>query len=152
MENLSHISTVVMPTVLQLLVDEGASTPVQAQLQYDPTDPYAVSLVLTTPDGPNTWFFARELLVLGQVETAGVGDIQIWPGSGEHGDAVLIELTTDENEAILAASSSEVTAFLEATFRVVAAGAESDLCDIDAMIAGILDGAANRTEERASED
>lgn len=134
----NRLAQLIMPTVLGLVVDGRPSEPLQAEFQYDPQDPYAVRLVLRTPEGPNTWLFGRELLVVGQVEPVGTGDIHVWPGVTELGEVVLIEFTSDEDEAVLAVRSSVVTEFLDRSFELVGVGAETDHCDVDAVVTLIL--------------
>jgi hypothetical protein len=128
----------VLPTVLHLLDEEGPSAPVPVEFQYDLADPYAVALTFAAPHGPNSWIFARELLALGLVEGVGEGDIHVWPGITEQGQVLLIELSTNDGEAVLSARPSEVRAFLDKSFEMVAAGAEGEHCDVDALIASVL--------------
>ena len=133
-----HLALLTTPTVLELLVDGEQNVPTQAEFRYNPSDPYAVQLVVSSGEVTRTWLFARELLVVGLVEAAGLGDIQIWPGFTDVGEVVLIELASEEDEVILAARSSEVTRFLDRTFDLVGVGAETDFCDVDALITMIL--------------
>src|ERR1700741_1086610 len=126
----NRLTQLIAPTVLDLVVDEGPNVHLAAEFQYDMNDPYAVRLVLSGPEGPNTWLFGRELLVVGLVEPVGIGDIHVWPGVTKLGEVVLIEFTSDEEEAIVAARSSEVTKFLDRSFELVGVGAESDHCDV----------------------
>lgn len=130
-----------MPATLALLVDEGPSTEIEVEFRYDCSDPYAVQLVFVGLEKPTTWIFARALLAGGAIEPTGDGDIHIWPGATEQGESlVLIELATDEEEAILAALSTDIAAFLAKTDERVAPGTESDHYDIDAVIADMLAG------------
>src|ERR1700709_1330862 len=62
---------------LELIDPSGAVTPIDAQLHYDPRDPYAVTAVFMT--GPNAvaWTFGRELLSSGLYEPCRDGDLHL---------------------------------------------------------------------------
>lgn len=131
---------VLVPTVLSLLQDGGPGIALDGELRYDVTDPYAVHLVIGGPDRPTSWIFARELLVDGQLGTAGLGDIQVWPASTEEGPVLLVELATDEVEAVLSLRLSDVRVLLDRSDELVRPGTEADHCDIDSIIAAALAG------------
>src|ERR687888_175865 len=63
-------------------VEVETSLHLRASLKYDPTDPYAVHVMFhpdTSGAEPVSWSFARELLVTGIDEAAGMGDVRVWP-------------------------------------------------------------------------
>ena len=50
---------------LEFVDTEGLSTPIDAEFEYNPADPYAVSILFTDEPAPVRWTFARELLIEG---------------------------------------------------------------------------------------
>jgi hypothetical protein len=122
---------------LQLL--DGAE-PVTGTFSYLPSDPWAVSATFTSPAaGSVTWTFARELLVHGQYEPTGDGDVHIWPClSAEASAVVVIELDPDQHSVLLEAPARELHAFVEATLAVVPLGRESEHLDLDADLEKLL--------------
>jgi hypothetical protein len=125
-------------TPLALTVTTGAAeAELDAELRYDPADPFAVSLAIGTDCGePVIWTFARDLLAAGITAPSGEGDITIEPDTGE--ERVLhITLATD-CMATMIASSDRVVEFLVETFALVPTGAELDRVDLDAEIAALL--------------
>jgi hypothetical protein len=108
-----------------------------AELVYDPDDACAVTMVLQTASGPVGWTFARELLVDGQYEPAGDGDVHVWPCLSPSGEAVVIvELCSPVGGTLLQLPTRAVHDFVYATLDAVPAGAE--LLDVDAWIEQIL--------------
>jgi len=138
-------TTFVQPTRLLVLEDEGTGALVNAQFNYDPQDPYAVSLVIggvDEADGPITWTFARDLLFIGLGEPVGDGEVHVFPGESDDGlPLLLIELSDDVVEILLGAARPDVEAFMAMTYGMVAPGQESDFLDVDALITAILDAA-----------
>src|SRR5437764_2109809 len=72
-------------TPLSLTVSTGtAEAELDAELRYDPADPFAVTLAIGTEFGePVIWTFARDLLASGVTAVTGEGDISIEPDMGE---------------------------------------------------------------------
>jgi hypothetical protein len=125
-------------TPLALTVMTGAAeADLQAELRYDPADPFAVSLAIGTECGePVVWTFARELLSAGISGPVGEGDITIEPhADGER--QLQITLATD-CLATMVAPADRVLEFLVETFALVPTGAELDRVDLDAEIAALL--------------
>lgn len=107
----------------------GIEFDLPATFAYSTSDPYAVRLELHADAGePVVWVFARCLLTEGTGALAGAGDVQVWPAIGGQ---MVIRLMPPSGPA-------EFTRFLEATYRLVATGAEPGWTDIDAGIASIL--------------
>jgi hypothetical protein len=108
-----------------------------AEFVYDPADACAVTLVLQTPSGPVDWTFARELLVDGQYEPAGDGDVHVWPCLSASGEAVVIvELCSPVGETLLQFASRAVQEFVYSSAAVVPIGAEE--VDVDSWIDQLL--------------
>ena len=132
---------VTQPLTMDLISGVGVR-PVEAELEYDPTCPYAVTARFTVDDATVTWTFARDLLGQGVFEPAGSGEVRIRPDLDDAGHAaVLIELHSPQGVALLLAPSSEVARFLDRSTNAVRPGTESGYLDIDATIDAVLVGA-----------
>ena len=124
---------------LELIDAVGTATPMQADLTYDPRDPFAVTAVFMTGAGNVRWTFGRDLLVEGVYEPAGDGDVHVWPCLDSDGHAVvIIELCSPDGEALVQARTTDLTTFVERMTTLVAPGTESEHLDIDATIAAIF--------------
>jgi len=129
-------------TPLSLIVSTGTGeAELDAELRYDPADPFAVSLAIGVDCGdPVVWTFARELLAAGVNSPSGEGDITLEPDMSEGfgGERQLrITLATDCMATMLA-STDRVVEFLVESYAVVPTGAELDRVDFDAEIAALL--------------
>jgi hypothetical protein len=125
---------------LDLIDATGAATPIDAELQYDPRDPYAVTTVFMTGRSQVRWTFGRDLLAAGLYEPAGDGDVHVWPCLDAEGHAVVIvELCSPDGEALVQAKTGDLSAFVDRMSKAVAPGTESDYLDLDAAIAAILE-------------
>jgi len=131
---------VVTQTVTLELIDQtGAATPIEAELQYDPRDPYAVTTVFMTGSSQVRWTFGRDLLTEGLYEPSGDGDVHVWPCLDSAGHAVvIIELCSPDGEALVQARTGDLSAFVERMGKAVEPGTESGLLDIDAAITAIF--------------
>jgi hypothetical protein len=125
---------------LELIDASGASTPIEAELQYDPRDPYAVTTVFMTARSQVRWTFGRELLAAGLYEPSGDGDVHVWPCLDADGNAVvIIELCSPDGEALVQARTGDLSTFVERISKAVVPGTESEYLDLDATIAAILE-------------
>ena len=115
--------------------DWGMS-PVAAQLSYDSSDPYALTLSLCIHDRSVPWIFARALLSQGLITPTGDGDVHIWPDSDDDDHAVVaIELCAGRGAVVVEIQTEDATGFLTRTHTIVPPGHESQYCDLDATIA-----------------
>jgi hypothetical protein len=131
--------TVTQPLVLELIDPTGAATPIEAELQYDARDPYAVTTVFMTGASKVRWTFGRDLLREGLYEPCGDGDVHVWPCLDSQGHAVvIIELCSPDGEALVQAKAGDLTSFVERMNKAVEPGTESGLMDVDAAITAIL--------------
>jgi hypothetical protein len=133
--------TITTPLTLTVSTGTGEAD-LDAELRYDPSDPFAVSLAIGVDCGePVVWTFARDLLAAGVNSAAGEGDITIEPdvseGFGSEERRLRVTLATDCMATMLA-STDRVVEFLVETYGVVATGAELDRVDFDAEIAALL--------------
>ena len=135
--------TVTQQVTLELIDPTGCVTPIEAELHYDPTDPYAVTTVFMTGTTQVRWTFGRDLLAQGLYEPTGDGDVHVWPCLDSDGHAVvIIELCSPDGEALVQGRTADITGFVERMTRSVALGAEDALVDVDGAIAAILAGEA----------
>jgi hypothetical protein len=135
--------TVTQPVTLELIDPTGAVTPIDAELQYDPRDPYAVTTVFMTGTSQVRWTFGRELLLEGLYEPSGDGDVHVWPCLDSDGHAVvIIELCSPDGEALVQARTGDLNIFVDRICRAVAPGTESNHLDLDSAITAILSDAA----------
>jgi hypothetical protein len=124
---------------LELIDANGEATPIDAELHYDPTDPYAVTAMFMTGHAAVQWTFGRELLSAGLDEPSGDGDVHVWPCLDSEGHAVVIvELHSPDGEALVQARTGDLRRFVEKTCRVVPPGTESGRIDVDSAISAIL--------------
>jgi hypothetical protein len=133
---------VTQAVTLELIDPTGAITPIEAELQYDPADPYAVTTVFMTGSSQVRWTFGRDLLIEGLYEPSGDGDVHVWPCLDSDGHAVvIIELCSPDGEALVQARTGDLSDFVERMWAAVKPGNESSLVDVDAAIAAILQAA-----------
>jgi hypothetical protein len=131
--------TVTQPVRLELIDSSGSATPIDAELQYDAADPYAVTTVFMTGASQVRWTFGRELLAEGLYEPSGDGDVHVWPCLDSSGHAVvIIELCSPDGEALVQARTEELRRFVDRMSAAVALGRESELIDVDAAINAIF--------------
>ncbi|GGV00145.1 MULTISPECIES: SsgA family sporulation/cell division regulator [Kitasatospora] len=137
-------STVQGHVVMNLVVSNELSFRIVVDLEYDPSDPYAVRFTFHLPgDAPVTWVFARELLLDGISRPTGEGDVHIHPVGGEELSDVCIVLHSPEGDALLRASAPPLIAFLTRADRLVPMGEELTGGELEAELADILKGCEN---------
>ena len=135
--------TVRQALTLELIDSTGAVTPIDAELHYDPRDPYAVTTVFMTGSSQVRWTFGRDLLLEGLYEPSGDGDVHVWPCLDADGHAVvIIELCSPDGEALVQARTGDLSTFVDRMSTAVAPGTESTHVNIDAAITAILAEAA----------
>jgi hypothetical protein len=124
---------------LEFVDTEGLSTPLGAAFEYDPVDPYAVSVLFSDEPTPVRWTFARDLLIEGFYEPTGDGDVHVWPCLNTTGAAVVIlELSSPSGEVLVQVESRSLSAFIHQMIAMVPQGAEETLVDLDAEIAQLF--------------
>ncbi|MGZ8737285.1 MAG: SsgA family sporulation/cell division regulator [Nocardioides sp.] len=134
------------PHVISSRVDIGlvgphGATPVEAELRYDPADPYAVSITFLVRGSEVVWVFGRDLLLHGVTEPVGDGDVQVLPSIDADGRAqVLVSLTAPSGQALVEVRARDVHDFLALTAQAVWPGTEGDRLSADDAIAAILVG------------
>lgn len=118
---------------------DGYALPVPAELSYDSSDPYAVTISFHLGDGPVPWIFARDLLTGGLAEPTGDGDVHVWPCVNDEGHAVVtVELCSLDGDALVELGTADVAEFVRRSHALVAPGAESAHVDVDALVTAML--------------
>ena len=124
---------------LEFVDTEGLSTPLDAEFEYDPADPFAVSVLFADEPTPVRWTFARELLIEGFYEPTGDGDVHVWPCLNTEGAAVVIlELSSPSGEVLVQVSSRSLASFIHQMVAMVPQGSEAEVVDLDAEIAQLF--------------
>lgn len=139
---LRHSSTpahvVVRDLSADFVTEEGSRTAVAGTLRYDPTDPFAVELILRPGRESIVWIFARSLLTEGVQTRAGTGDVRIRPAR-VHGRAVVtVSLSSPSGRADLELSRSVVARFLAEIEAQVPAGREGESVNWEAELRTLL--------------
>jgi hypothetical protein len=124
---------------LSLVVPEHGAVPLVASLDYCADDPYAIKMAFHVgADEPVEWIFGRELLAAGLEGPVGEGDVQVWPDDVDGADILNIALSSPFGEAHFEAPRTELADFLQSSYGIVPAGAESDYIDVDDELDGLL--------------
>lgn len=123
----------------RLVVPDGPVLPVRACLRYDPADPYAVHVVFQGgPAGEVSWSFARQLLMDGLREPAGMGDVRAWPWQGVDGPVIALALSSPDGHALFELPRGVLSDFVTRTLVAVPFGTEDRHLDLDAAVAALL--------------
>src|ERR1051326_4391410 len=111
-------TTVEVETSLRLVAPDSTALAVRASLRYDPADPYAVHVLFHAESAGGeavSWSFARELLVTGLDEPAGIGDVRVWPWNTPRGEFVALALSSPDGNALFEVPRSVLVRFLRRT-------------------------------------
>lgn len=135
----SKLTTTSTTAVQIATVDAEVDHTLVAEFVFDSADACAVTMVLQAPSGPVDWTFARELLVDGQYEPVGDGDVHVWPCLSSCGEAVVIvELCSPAGETLLQFPTRAVQDFVYSSLEAVPLGREQ--VDVDAWLAQLFKG------------
>lgn len=125
---------------LEFVDQQGEATALQADLVFDPADPFAVTMVFRNATQEVRWTFGRELLVEGLYEPTGDGDVHVWPCLSSNGTAVVIvELCSPDGELLVQAHSRVVNSFVNRMLAAVPDGQEGTFVDLDTELARFFD-------------
>jgi hypothetical protein len=128
------------PVVFEVIGPEEP-TMVEAELRYDPADPYAVAVVFHSHGTEVLWVFGRDLLIRGLSEPTGVGDVQVFPSLDDHGRAeVGLVLRAPGGQTLLKVPAKDVMDFLARSTASVWPGTEGDHLSADQAIEALLVG------------
>src|SRR5689334_19652674 len=118
----------------QFLAAHDFLVPLEVELRYDTTDPFAVVAAFRPGrDDCVEWAFARDLLADGLIADAGEGDIRIRPSLNDI-EMVIIELRSPSGDALFEAAAEDLADFLDETYEIVMPGNEHLWVDIDAEL------------------
>ena len=133
-----NFTTTVSTMAVQIATVEAEQDhDLSAEFSYNPADPWAVTMTLSTIAGPVDWTFARDLLVEGQYEPTGDGDVHVWPCLSPCGEAVVIvELDSPAGETLLQFPTRAIQDFVYASIEAVPVGTENS--DIDEWLEQLL--------------
>jgi hypothetical protein len=131
-------ATVVEELPLHLVIAGQPGLPMTAELRYDSSDPYAVHATFRAEDSQVTWVLARELMMTGLQAVSGMGDVKIQPCEQNPAAVVLIQLSSPDGVAVLAASSADLRNFLLRTCDQVPPGTEGEHLDLDLKLAQLF--------------
>ena len=111
------------------------SMPVRSRWSYHADQPFTVVTAFQTErDRWVEWVFSRDLLVEGLSGEAGMGDVRLHADTRRGLDMLVVEIESPEGYARLELDHEGVSAFLEATAKLVPLGEESDHFDVDTLI------------------
>lgn len=109
----------------RLLQPNNGSVAARIHLQYDSSDPYAVTMTIRVRDQkPIRWMFSRELLDDGLHQPSGMGDVRITPCPQAPTALLHVKLRDDIGAADLEMRSTPVSEFLRLCYLQVPAGTE----------------------------
>lgn len=127
---------------LRLVVPETKTVvPLMASFYYAAADPFAVKVAFHVGlDSPVEWTISRDLLSSGIEDTAGLGDVKLWPSTdpARGGKVLNMELSSPYGMARFEAPTREVSDFLRRTYKLVPVSREAEHLDIDAGLANIF--------------
>ncbi|HET7682960.1 MAG TPA: SsgA family sporulation/cell division regulator [Marmoricola sp.] len=142
MQKATTVAAVVTLEVgMELIDDEGTSAAIDTDLVYDPSDPFAATIVFKSNGNSVRWTFARDLLVGGLYEPTGEGDVHVWPCLASDGTAVVIvELQSPAGGVLVQAPTRDVHRFVTQSLASVPQGHELTGVDVDAALRDLLAG------------
>ena len=96
----------------------GGTTSIEAEVEYDPRHPYAVTTTFMTGPDQVRWTFGRNLLSAGLHEPVGDGDVHVRPHLDAAGRAVVvIELSSPSGIARVQGRWGDLSEFVERMLR-----------------------------------
>lgn len=121
----------------------GQETPLLTRWTYRADDPFAVMMSIARPSGRwIDWLISRDLVDEGLTSPAGIGDVRLTPFTDDEFDVLEVKIGDDEGFASLEFDRDLIVRFLDATYDIVAAGAESTVIDVEAEIEKITNSCA----------
>jgi len=134
------MSQVLAQPISMHCVDQlGFSKSLETSFEYDPRDPYAVTIGFPAGDDVIRWSFCRSLLSRGITDPVGEGDVQLWPSTDEDGrSVVMLEFRSPSGHLLAQASTREVYRFLTRSLAAVPYGSESLHLRMDDLISDLL--------------
>ncbi|SEP49684.1 SsgA family sporulation/cell division regulator [Amycolatopsis saalfeldensis] len=119
----------------QFVLLNESTTPVLSRLSYHAAEPFAVTVAFRTERGRwIEWTFARDLLVTGLGEPAGLGDVRVRPDLSEDEAMLTLEIESPDGYASFELEREDIQTFLDSSYELVPLGEESESFDVDALI------------------
>ncbi len=112
--------------------------PLESTLRYCATDPFAIEATFRAGSDAISWVLGRDLLNDGLLGESGEGDVRVWPAIEDRKRVVMLELTSPDGRALLAADALRLEAFLQRTYEAVPLGYEGEHLNLDRTIARLM--------------
>ena len=148
--DMTGVATVCSVLTLRLVVPDGPSLPLLADLRYSADDPWAVRVAFQVGSlGAGSsradaevveWLFARQLLTDGIAATVGEGDVRVWPSIVAADRVVHLAMASPSGSALFELGRDALVEFLQQTYLAVPTGTEEDVVDLDAELRLLLAG------------
>ncbi|MEU2432101.1 SsgA family sporulation/cell division regulator [Streptomyces sp. NPDC007861] len=116
------------------------STPVEATFCYDVDDPFVVRTEFRPMhDSSVTWDLGRDLLDSGTKDTAGSGEVRVWPLLADDcDDSLFLRIGPPGATALFEIDRTGLRAWLRRTYLRVPRGSEADRIDWGALARRLL--------------
>ena len=122
----------------QFVLLNNSTTPVLSRMSFQVAEPFAVTVAFRAGQGRwIEWTFARDLLVTGLDEPAGIGDVRVCPDLCEDDELVTLEIESPDGCAVFDMERADVESFVNTTLELVPLGTESEYFDIEVLVAEI---------------
>jgi hypothetical protein len=139
MDFAGNVCAMSQAVAVELVGEAGHPSCLEAELQYNPDDPYAATVMFNLAHKQVRWTFSRDLVVDGLDEPTGDGDVRVRPSLDRDARAcVLVELTSPQGRALVQIPGKELRKFVQRMTMLVPSGEESQHIDIDAAVAALL--------------
>lgn len=134
-----NTTTVTHDVTIECVDPDGHHGLVEASFNYDPDEPFSVTVLFSSGDEQVPWTFARDLLEVGRSAPTGEGDVAVCPGLDEEGRAVtVLVLRGPEGSFVAMVRTRDLEAFLDLAYAVVPAGREHHHLDLDRELVALL--------------
>lgn len=134
-----------LPTIIRneipmnLIVSGDKIVKIDTTFDYAAHEPFSVRASFITVDGAIEWVLSRDLLAQALTEPAGDGDVSAWVEGTGSTAVFCLQLTSPNGQALLETDASLIQDFLDRSYLTVPAGAESNMLNMDSLIAQLLD-------------
>jgi hypothetical protein len=119
----------------QFVLLNDSTTPVLSRMSFHADEPFAVTVAFRTERGRwIEWTFARDLLVTGLLEPAGIGDVRVRPDLSDDEALLTLEIESPDGYAAFELEREDVQSFVDASLDLVPLGSESEHFDVDGLI------------------
>ncbi|MFD7134887.1 SsgA family sporulation/cell division regulator [Streptomyces sp. NPDC059894] len=126
---------------LDQMLDEFTRLPMRAKFTFDPDSPAVITVEFLAERGPSlVWGIGRELLHLGLTTMSGTGDVRMWPTLPGERPSSWLPLESREVEALFEVPTAPLAEWLEATYRITSAEAETAGLNWDGFLRDLLSG------------